>query len=99
MKLDKMKFAKLVCLVTQFGFNGSDCELEAMDEIIDIDVQPVPSGQIDPAVLNRLLDLLKEGTQKIEAIKQYRLMTGYGLKDAKDAVEMYWNGSTYTKQH
>lgn len=34
----------------------------------------------------QLLDLLRQG-RKIEAIKQYREVTGVGLKEAKDAVE------------
>ena len=33
------------------------------------------------------IDALLRGGQKIEAIKQYRMMHGVGLKEAKDAVD------------
>lgn len=38
--------------------------------------------------VNRLLSAMKDG-RKIEAIKEYRSITGMGLKESKDAVEMY----------
>lgn len=38
-------------------------------------------------VNDEILDLLRQGN-KIPAIKRYRELTGVGLKDAKDAVEL-----------
>ncbi len=39
----------------------------------------------------QVLALIQAG-RKIEAIKQYRIETGAGLKDAKDAVEAFEQG-------
>lgn len=45
--------------------------------------------------LDRLLSAMRNG-RKIDAIKEYRSITGAGLKESKDAVEMNWN---YQEQH
>ena len=42
-------------------------------------------GDIPPSVL----DALRRG-KKIEAIKEYRAVSGAGLKEAKDYVEERW---------
>lgn len=94
MKLDKIKFARLVAFISSISTIGHD-DIEELDRLIDIDVQPVPSGQIDPAAVDKLLFLMAKGTEKIEAIKQYRLMTGQGLKESKDAIERYWPNGVY----
>jgi ribosomal protein L7/L12 len=44
-------------------------------------------GQPSPAVMAFL-----QAGKKIEAIKQYRIETGEGLKEAKDAVEAFQRG-------
>ena len=49
-----------------------------------------PSAFGQPSV--RVVDLINGG-RKIEAIKEYRMETGAGLKEAKDAVEAYERGS------
>lgn len=36
-----------------------------------------------------LLDAIK-ADRKIEAIKEHRMMTGYGLKESKDEIEKHW---------
>jgi ribosomal protein L7/L12 len=41
-------------------------------------------------MVDELLLYMGKGTQKIEAIKAYRNLTGAGLKESKDAVERYW---------
>ena len=38
--------------------------------------------------------LMVAGNQKIEAIKTHRAITGFGLKESKDAVEKYWQPIT-----
>lgn len=87
MKLDKIKFAKLIHYITECGWNG---DVNHVDELIDIDVTPVEvSGKADPALIDELMRAIHNG-EKISAIKAYRSMTGFGLKEAKDAVEKYW---------
>jgi ribosomal protein L7/L12 len=48
--------------------------------------EPVPSPSTAGRPSQLVLDLLADG-RKIEAIKQYRIETHAGLKEAKDAVE------------
>lgn len=42
------------------------------------------AGEID-----EMLKAIREG-KKIDAIKWYRSLTGYGLKESKEAIERYW---------
>ncbi len=89
MKLDKIKFAVLINYIgRQFAITLSNAEMHDIDDIIDIDVPEAncTSGED----VNRLMALMTEGTRKIEAIKVYRNITSCGLKESKDAVEMYW---------
>lgn len=92
MKLDKIKFATL-CVLLQGWFDGekrllSRYDIEELDGLIDVEV-PVPAP-IHPSDIENLMQLMKEGTRKIEAIRLHRQMTGFGLKESKDAVERYW---------
>lgn len=88
MKLDKIKFAKLIHYITECGWNG---DVSHIDELIDIDVTPVEvPGKADPAMLNELMRAIHAG-ERIAAIKAYRSMTGYGLKEAMNAVERHWS--------
>lgn len=91
MKLDRLKFATLIGYIgyrTQFPFSKYD--IAEIDELIDIDVIPVEvPGKADPATVNELMRAIHAG-EKIAAIKAYRTLTGYGLKEAKDAVENGW---------
>jgi ribosomal protein L7/L12 len=50
-------------------------------------VQEAPKA--DPNLIKSLLWAIKDG-RKIEAIKCHRMLTGYGLKESKDAIEAYW---------
>lgn len=43
-------------------------------------------------MINELMRAIHAG-EKISAIKAYRSLTGYGLKEAKDAVEKDWINS------
>lgn len=46
--------------------------------------------------VKNLIRLMKQGNQKIEAIRAYRQLTGAGLQEAKDTVEDYWPTATFT---
>jgi len=91
MKLDKIKFARLVAYLSRNGFDGYQSNIEAIDDMIDIEL-PMPIEHHYPKNddVERLMSLMAEGTRMIEAIKIYRNITGMGLKDSKDAVERYW---------
>lgn len=60
-----------------------------LDNIIDIDVEPI-TIPLNLASLDDLLTEMVRGQRKIEAIKLYRSLTGFSLKEAKDAVEKCW---------
>lgn len=89
-KLDKIGFAQVVAYLGRIGLNIGMDEIVDLDNLISIDI-PVPvDGRANTADVDRLMELMAEGTRKIEAIKVYRNMTGQGLKEAKDAIERYW---------
>jgi ribosomal protein L7/L12 len=95
-KLDKIKFARLIGFLERVhALNLKQDDVELIDEIIDIpDPEPqIVPGKADHHELDRLLFLMAQGHQKIEAIKQYRTLTGQGLKEAKDAVERHWDSN------
>ena len=87
------KFASLVSWLTHV--TGEEFYEDRVNELygrIVASIEPVPVSdlQVNPDVLDALLALLQEGTYKIEAIRYYRMMTGAGLKESKDAIEKYW---------
>jgi hypothetical protein len=98
MKLDKIKFAIVINWLSRNGLHElAPGDIEDLDNLIDFEVeQPknvVPAGMVDELLLH-----MGGGTQKIEAIKAYRALTGAGLKESKDAVERYWVSKPETKQ-
>lgn len=95
MKLDKVRFATLIGYLSRAtGQTFAVSEIVEIDDIIDIAIPEVSQGRADVEQLDRLMFLMAQGTQKIEAIKVHRAMTGYGLKESKDAVEKHWHSST-----
>ncbi len=90
MKLNKLKFAKLVAHCVSYGMSAGEYEVNTLDEIVDIDIPVAAIIQPSVADINMLMFLMSQGTQKIEAIKIHRKLTGYGLKESKDEVEKYW---------
>lgn len=82
---DPIKFATLISYITTLRGSGLN----------DYDIQPIATlidtlgGSQSVESVDRLLSHMAAG-RKIEAIKEYRIMTGAGLKDSKDAVERYW---------
>jgi ribosomal protein L7/L12 len=67
------------------AFMGVD-EFTAKDAVANLERQLNAETRLNDDGMNSVRDLLEQGN-KIEAIKQYRLLTGVGLKEAKDAVE------------
>lgn len=99
MKLDKIRFARLICYIQGYLSDNkstlSDYDLEDIDNACQFELPQ--SDVIHPEVsdVNRLMELMAAGTQKVEAIKSYRILTGLGLKESKDAVEKYWKAQPY----
>ena len=87
------KFASLVSWLTHITgneFTVNSCN--NLSVLIEDLIEPAPAfaPQVNSNELDHLLALMQEGTRKIEAIKSYRMLTGAGLKESKDAVEKYW---------
>lgn len=93
MKLDKIKFARLLNYIG--ARLGCEMSSECVNELDDLITFEAPEAKANPADLNELMRAIHAG-EKIAAIKAYRTMTGYGLKESKDAVELGWK-SNYTK--
>jgi ribosomal protein L7/L12 len=89
MKLDKIKFAKLIAFISYASGYDFSSDVNYIDDLIDVDAEP---NRIYPQIsdINRLMELMAAGQHKIEAIKQYRTLTGLGLKESKEQVEKYW---------
>ena len=90
MKLDRLKFAKLIAHCCSNGLSTDDWEIERIDELCEYEAPAQPVGTAKCSDVDSLMMLMAEGTRKIEAIKAYRVLTGAGLKESKDAVERYW---------
>lgn len=90
MKLDKIKFASLIDFIScRYALTITQDDMREIDELITIDVE---NEKIYPSSsdISQLMFLMQQGTQKIEAIKLCRKLTGWSLKDSKDEVEKYW---------
>ena len=99
-KLDTISFARLVSYVqglTRFEFGT--IHLETMLDLTDkpepqqalgnfINTENVKTGREIHESIQKMARSLAAG-RKIEAIKEYRSLTGTYLKEAKDAIELF----------
>lgn len=87
MKLDKIRFARLISFISHAVGELQREDIEEIDCIIDVDVP-----ETSKASCEAVDELLKQIAlnERIPAIKAYRNLTGAGLKESKDAVEKYW---------
>lgn len=86
MKLDRIKFAKVVAFVSN-GFGVDD--VQALDDMIEM-----PDQTVHYTAIEKVDDLLKHINREgglVEAIKAYRALTGAGLKESKDVIDKYRN--------
>ncbi len=86
MKLDKIKFATLIGYCANRGMNVDSIDVIAIDDIIDTEQQ---NPYVSISDVDELLRQLNAPNGFISAIKAYRVLTGAGLKEAKDAIERY----------
>ena len=92
MKLDKLKFAQVIAYISSFYYMDAE-NIDRLDQLIDIAVPTQPVNTANCSDVDNLMALMVEGTRRIEAVKAYRVLTGAGLKEAKDAVEKYWTSN------
>lgn len=91
MKLDKVKFATLLNWLGRRGLQLDNEDIQDIDNLISIEAPEVNVAYPATSDINELMKLMAGGTQKIEAIKLHRKLTGWGLKESKDEVERHWN--------
>lgn len=95
-KLPRAAFARLISSISSVtGYDFTEHQINGIDDIIDFepparlsDILPV-APKVSETSVNDLLSAVKKG-EKINAIKAYRVLTGSGLKESKDAVEANW---------
>lgn len=90
MKLDKIKFARLIAfLQVKSKFLLEIDDINQLDDLIDINVEPVSTGKASEADVNELLRQIGNEDGFIPAIEAYRSLTGAGLKEANEAIVRY----------
>ena len=80
-------FMSRLTAVTGYTFRVYDTQ-EVASSLVDMCVPQTSVEQVKQ--VNELMMLMVEGTRKIDTIKVHRQLTGFGLKESKDAVEKYW---------
>ena len=92
MKLDKIKFARLIAmLASEYGYIHEDF-IQAVDNLIDVDAPEQAAEPICPKNehIEALIKHMVEGTSKLDAIRYHRSVTGMALKESKEVVERHW---------
>jgi len=97
MKLDKIKFAMLISHCRNLGAYFMMSDIQYIDDLIDINVEPVPIPHAEVAKVDELLRQLNAPDGFVSAIKAYRALTGAGLKESKEAIERYRNVPKFPK--
>lgn len=91
--MNHIKFANLVgFIVTKLSYRPNEYEIRDLSDLVgDIIATEIEDKRLNINVehVNALLSAIAE-CKKIEAIKQYRSLTGLTLLEAKNAVEKYW---------
>ena len=94
-KLSRTAFARLISYLSHnTGIEFAEFDIENIDAMITFE-EPAKLSDILPAPkasavdVDSLLAAFKDDN-KIEVIKAYRTLTGYGLKESKAAVDSYW---------
>jgi ribosomal protein L7/L12 len=92
MKMDRIAFATLAGFIAdRFGARLDQQDVQALDDMIDIEV-PVPPAIVPNASESDVIELLRQISHPdgfIPAIKAYRVLTGAGLRESKEAIERY----------
>lgn len=88
----RVKFAYLACKLQSIAAKQLDSwELTDIARIFDEAIEDAKTGErpvySDIAEAIKSIVIVLHQGKKIEAIKKYREITGYGLKESKDAIE------------
>jgi ribosomal protein L7/L12 len=86
-KLGKIQFATLIAYISSFERLDED-QIEKIDDLISIDIH-VPIPAVSCEAVDELLKQINNPDGFIPAIKAYRVLTGAGLKESKEAIERY----------
>lgn len=89
--MDKIKFAILIAYIQRMITDHQHLQL-SFHEINEIDALINDANTSKPYAddINALIEVMAQGSSKIEAIKFHRSLTGYGLKESKDIIDRYW---------
>lgn len=88
--MDKIAFAQLIGYISSNMATPMERhKIEYVESLIASSVTVQKPVMADAGMINYMLKSIK-ANQKIEAIKAYRSLTGYGLKESKDAIEAHW---------
>jgi len=99
--MDKIKFTLMVqwvitCLRNKDYFEGN--ELAKLDDMITAATVTKPNQCVEACKVDDLLKQLNAPNGFIEAIKAYRVLTGAGLKESKEAIERYRTVPNFVKE-
>lgn len=88
MKLDKIKLAMLIGFVScRYAITLTQDDIAEIDQIIDIELPAQSPLMASTNDINMMLQYMSKDN-KIEAIRLHRQMTGMGLKESKDMIEL-----------
>ncbi len=85
------KFGAFISYLTGLSGNSMDSyQVETVAGYVGQLIDELPANKVSCDSVDELLSNMGREGKKIEAIKAYRILTGTGLKEAKDAIEKYW---------
>lgn len=80
-------FASGIIVGSIIGFNNKSNEIKQIKITLDAIVEHLGISSSKPENIDdELADLINRG-KKVKAIKRYREVTGYGLKESKDYID------------
>ena len=100
MKLDRLKLAKVIAFIGNIVSrqNIDSADVDILDDMIDIEVPTQPANKASCDDVDELLRQLNAPDGFIPAIKAYRVLTGAGLKESKEAIERYRSIPNFPKK-
>ena len=99
MKLDRLKLASLIGFLScRYALTFTQDDIREADEIIDFEVPTQQANEASCNDVNELLRQLNKPDGFIPAIRVYRVLTGAGLKESKEAIERYRSIPNFPKK-
>lgn len=94
MKLSAVVFARLIArvtLITNWQFDKTN--LEDIYDMIEFEVPEPQFNKVDSKKVVDLLSSMQDKFSMIPAIRAYRELTGAGLMEAKNVIEIYYKNN------